>query len=211
MVEPSVPKIGPAMLCLGFWLASFFAPPLRADVWTGTGPGCVPAPADYDGDGNDDFSLKCGPAWHFYNDDGSYLKGIWTGGSVSDIPVPADYDGDGDDDPVAYNGGAWHFYDYATGAYHGVWTGATSGCLPAPADYYGADSSEFSESPFGLGYATHGLDLQGPAVEGVRTGAYAHSQSAGSRRQEDGLCALERLPIQLGLCTGRSKPGSHQT
>ncbi|HEY7214041.1 MAG TPA: RHS repeat-associated core domain-containing protein, partial [Thermoanaerobaculia bacterium] len=139
----------------------------HADVWTGTGAGCIPAPADYDGDGNTDFSLKCGPAWHFYNDDGTYLKGIWTGGSNSDVPVPADYDGDGDDDPVAFNGGAWQFYDYATGAYHGVWTGTSAGCIPAPADYDGDGNADLSLK---CGPVWHFYNDNGTYLKGIWTG-----------------------------------------
>ena len=52
-------------------------------------------PMDYDGDGTADFTQLCNGAWHFYNENGSYNKGIWTGGVAGDLPVPADYDGNG--------------------------------------------------------------------------------------------------------------------
>ena len=71
---------------------------------------------DYDGDGMADFTQFCNGAWHFYNFDGSYLKGIWTGGVAGDLPVPADYDGDGKGDVVVYRGGAWLFLNFTTGA-----------------------------------------------------------------------------------------------
>jgi RHS repeat-associated protein len=138
-------------------------------VWAAAAGNCKPAPADYDGDGDTDLSLKCGPAWHFYNADGSYLKGIWTGGTDSETPVPADYDGDGDDDVVAYKAGAWHFYDYTTGAYHGVWTGETGGCIPAPADYDG-DLNHTANLALKCGGAWHFYNAGGTYLKGIWTG-----------------------------------------
>jgi len=61
-------------------------------VWTGapphwTGGTSLPAPLDYDGDGAVDFTVFSGGPWHFYNDDGSYHKGIWGGGVSGDMFV----------------------------------------------------------------------------------------------------------------------------
>jgi RHS repeat-associated protein len=113
-------------------------------VWTGGDSSCAPAPADYDHDGDADLALLCGPAWHFYNDDGSYKGGIWTGASTTYTPVPADYDGDGYVDVANFDSGAWHIWNYATQAYHGVWTGTGTGCIPAPGDYDGDGNADFA-------------------------------------------------------------------
>jgi hypothetical protein len=61
-------------------------------VWTGAPPhwhGAVslPAPLDYDGDGDADFSVYSGGPWHLFNDDGTYRTGIWTGGVIGDQPI----------------------------------------------------------------------------------------------------------------------------
>ena len=76
----------------GSWLFYDFAtgqPVPGSSRWTGGGSGCTPAPMDYDGDGKTEFSQLCGGAWHFYNDNGSYLKGIWVGNVAGSIPVPS--------------------------------------------------------------------------------------------------------------------------
>ena len=66
-----------------------------------------------------------GGGWYFFNDDGSFDKGIWIGpGDV--VPVPGDYDGDGHDDAMVFSGGAWSFFDVGSGALvpgKSVWTG----------------------------------------------------------------------------------------
>jgi hypothetical protein len=53
-------------------------------VWTGVnsynGDPVQPAPTDYDGDGTVDFTVYAGGPWNFWNDDGSYNKGVWCGG-----------------------------------------------------------------------------------------------------------------------------------
>jgi Subtilase family/FG-GAP-like repeat len=50
--------------------------------WNGGTP--LPAPLDYNGDGKADFTVYSGGPWHFYNQDGSYNRGIWTGGVAED-------------------------------------------------------------------------------------------------------------------------------
>ena len=50
----------------GLWLALLAALLsagwANADVWTGGGPECLPAVADYDGDGKSDFAQLCSGA-----------------------------------------------------------------------------------------------------------------------------------------------------
>jgi aldose sugar dehydrogenase len=137
----------------GAWLFHDFASAMPTEgVWTGTGPGCIPAPMDYDGDGRVDFTQLCNEAWHFYNNDGTYNKGIWTGGVAGDLPVPADYDGDGIDDVVVFRNGAWLFFDFASGAWlsaQSVWTGAPPNVnggspVPVPMDYDGDGKADFT-------------------------------------------------------------------
>jgi parallel beta-helix repeat protein len=141
-------------------------------AWTGSAPGCRPAMMDFDGDGRDDFTQLCGGAWHFYNDNGSYLKGIWVGNNPGNLPVPADYDGDGKDDVVLYNNGAWVFYDFATSTYQAAKSRFTpvagGGQIPAPLDYDGDGKAEFSVY---VGGAWHFFNELGNHVKGIWVGA----------------------------------------
>jgi len=157
-------------LVAGLMVWALGAAAARADVWTGEPSStCIPAPADYDGDGDTDMSLKCGGAWHFYNDNGTYLKGIWTGGVPGDLPVPADYDGDGDADVAVFRSGAWLFFDYNSGASTGgVWTGSAG--TPLPLDYDGdrrADLSVYAGGPW------HFYNDNGTYLKGIWTGGVA--------------------------------------
>ena len=160
-----------------------------SSVWTGapphwTGGTTVPAPMDYDGDGTADFMVWSGGPWHFFNDDGSYSKGIWTGVVPGDLAVPADYDGDGTEDVVVWREGAWLEFDYATGSYiGGVWTGApphwTGGTtLPAPLDYDGdgdVDYTVFAGGPW------HFYNEDGSYYKGIWTGGVAGDQGLSRR------------------------------
>ena len=109
----------------------------------------IPLPMDYDGDGRAEFSVyRPGRAWHFFNDNGSYLKGLYIGYADA-IPVPGDYDGNGVEEVVYFRGSAWWFVDFNTGQVtRGVFTGATSQngdpLMPAPLDYDGDGSVDFT-------------------------------------------------------------------
>ncbi len=160
-----------------------------SSVWTGapphwTGGTPVPVPMDYDGDGTADFTVYSGGPWHFYNDNGTYNKGIWTGGVAGDIPVAGDYDGDGTDDVVVFRGGAWLFHDFATGAQTGGvwtgqpphWTGGTS--LPAPLDYDGDGRVEFTVYSGG---PWHFYNDNGTYNKGIWTGGVSGDQAISRR------------------------------
>jgi hypothetical protein len=147
-------------------------------VWTGSpshwlGGTNIPVPMDYDGDGFANFTVFSGGPWHFYNDDGTYHKGIWTGGVVGDLPVPADYDGDIAEEVVVWRAGAWRFFDFDTAAFdHGVWTGSpphwTGGTsLPSPLDYDGDGIVEFTVFSGG---PWHFYNAAGGYVKGIWTG-----------------------------------------
>jgi hypothetical protein len=61
-------------------------------VWTGapahfTGGTVLPAPIDTNGDGKLDLAVWSGGPWHFFNPNGSYLKGVWCGAVAGDRPI----------------------------------------------------------------------------------------------------------------------------
>lgn len=138
-----------------------------------------PVPADYDGDGKDDISIKA--------DDGRWLIDyaangfngwdvIVTGyGGTDSIAVPADYDGDGKDDlSVKTNSGNWSI-DYASngfGTFDATFSGyGLSESRPAPADYDGdgrADLSVHSTSTgqWRIDYASNGFGVWDQTLNG---------------------------------------------
>ncbi|HET6845286.1 MAG TPA: right-handed parallel beta-helix repeat-containing protein [Anaerolineales bacterium] len=147
---------------------------LKGTVWTGNpGGSCIPAPIDYDGDGITDYSLFCGTAWHFYNDDGTYYKGVWLGSTGSGgTPVPADYNGDGRDEVVVFKAGAWHMWDFATGAYSvsgSVWTGYPGHTGIAVALDYNGDGKSDRSIFSGTG-AWHFYNANGSYNRGIWVG-----------------------------------------
>ncbi len=85
-----IKKDQPVVFRAGAWLYfDFVTGAATYSVWTGapphwTGGTSLPAPLDYDGDGRVEFTVFSGGPWHFYNDDGTYNKGIWTGGVAGD-------------------------------------------------------------------------------------------------------------------------------
>lgn len=168
----------------GAWIAYDFATSARTwSVWTGGGPNSVPLPMDPDGDGRADLTIHAGGAWHFFNRDGSYLRGIWTGRVGSDIPVPGDYDGDGRDEAVIFRTGAWLFFDLVTGVnYRGVWTGAQSlngaPLQPAPIDYDGDGALEFTVH---AGGPWHFYRDDGSYARGIWTGIVAGDRAISRR------------------------------
>jgi hypothetical protein len=61
---------------------------LKKAVWTGSLPGEIPTPGDYDGDGVTDLSSYRNGGWLFFNNNtGALTGGIWTGGVGGDIPM----------------------------------------------------------------------------------------------------------------------------
>ena len=170
----------------GAWVAyDYTTQAMLWSVWTGPGSGNVtPLPMDHNGDGRADFSVYSAGAWHFYNTNGSYLKGIWTGGASGDIPVPGDYDGNGTEEVVIFKGGAWRFYDFTSGAQvRGVWTGAASfkgaPLQPTPLDYDGDGSVDFAVYAGGPWHFYHD---NGTYRNGVWAGGVASDRPV-SRRQ----------------------------
>ncbi|MCW3465979.1 M57 family metalloprotease [Chitinophaga nivalis] len=108
-----------------------------------------PVPADYDGDGKADLSVKTDAGdWYidyanngFGNWDATYLQY----GGVGAHPVPADYDGDGKADlSVKTDAGEWYI-DYARNGF-GSWdaTYLQYGGDPVPADYDGDGKADLS-------------------------------------------------------------------
>jgi hypothetical protein len=161
---------------LGSWLFHDFASGtyLPADSrYTGApSASCIPLMLDHDGDGRDELAHYCGGAWHFYNDDGSYLKGVWTGAVAGDVPVPADYDGDGRDEVAVFRAGAWLRFNSDTGALvSAVWTGLPGGSgVPVPLDHDGDRRAEYAVY---AGGAFHLYNDDGSYDHGVFTGQVA--------------------------------------
>jgi hypothetical protein len=102
-------------------------------AWTGQ-PGDVPAPADYDGDGQLDMATW-GPetgVWTIQNSSGGTTERFVLG-QRGDVPAPADYDGDGRAEPATFTpaSATWH----VRGAPDVVY--GRAGDRPVPADYTG--------------------------------------------------------------------------
>lgn len=110
------------------------------------------APADYDGDGRADLSLKLDSGtWkidYAWNGFGSWDRSVPSRGGPTAIPVPADYDGDGRADlAVRHDSGLWQI-DFASNGF-GFWQLQVAlpggrDAVPVPADYDGDGKADIA-------------------------------------------------------------------
>lgn len=129
----------------------------------------IAVPADYDGDGKIDLSIKTDDGrWYIDYARNGLGKWDWVGleyGDITAIPVPADYDGDGKTDlSVKTSDGKWCI-DYARNGFGAWdWTGfgyGTSKAIPVPADYDGDGKADLSVKTnlgkWSIDYASNGF------------------------------------------------------
>lgn len=135
-------------------------------------PTGVPAPADYDGDGKVDLSVKDSACEIWLIDYAANGFGSWDAayigyGGESFHPVPADYDGDGKADLSVKGDNEYWGIDYAKNGF-GHWDVELSGYgsrifHPVPADYDGDKKADLSvkgdNEYWGLDYAANGFGL----------------------------------------------------
>lgn len=153
-------------------------------VTTGGSSTCIPAPGDFDGDGDWDLAQLCSGILQFFNPNGSLLKSISTGTPATAIPAPADYNGDGRTEVVVFSSGAWHFWDFTTGAYlpgQSVWTGGVA--TPVPMDYDADGRAELSLYANG---AWHFFNDNGSYNKGIWVGNIAGNIPVPFDRNNDG-------------------------
>ncbi|HEY7500439.1 MAG TPA: VCBS repeat-containing protein [Vicinamibacterales bacterium] len=111
-------------------------------------------PADYDGDGRADLSLKLDSGtWkidYAANGFGSWDLSVPSRGGPWSIPIPADYDGDGKADLAVRDDetGFWRI-DYSKGGFLGwqreVWLPGSRYAVPVPADYDGDGRADLAQ------------------------------------------------------------------
>lgn len=111
------------------------------------GPGEIPLPGDYTGDGRPELVLVRNYQWQIV--DIVHSQVIFTGvfGASGDDLVPGDYDGDGKIDKAVFRRatGQWLYYPSSAGggieyAFH--W--GNSSDIPVPADYDGDNKTDFA-------------------------------------------------------------------
>ncbi|MEZ5424895.1 MAG: VCBS repeat-containing protein [Pyrinomonadaceae bacterium] len=114
-------------------------PNTRVFNWGSGALGDVPAPGDFDGDGQTDYSVyrnSTGVWYIFKSSDSSWLT--FQFGLTGDIAVPNDYDGGGKTDIAVFRpeDGNWYVWFSETQQFQALHFGA-SGDKPVPADYDG--------------------------------------------------------------------------
>ena len=103
-----------------------------------------PPMADFNGDGDTDFSFyRPSNGYWYYSDDGT-PSWTWFGAEGTDIIVPGDYNGDGDTDFAYYrpSNGYWYVKDDGVSSY--TWWGAAPTDILVPGDYNGDGDTDFA-------------------------------------------------------------------
>ena len=144
-----------SLQCIHLWSHSYFFIPQidpGEGVFFKVNTECSPCPADYDGDGIDDFAVKTvfGDWIIDYSSNGYGGCDVCVSecGGTESTPVPADYDGDGKADiSFKSTNQAWKI-DYAANGF-GSWDVSLTGygnatAIPVPADYNGDGKTDLS-------------------------------------------------------------------
>jgi hypothetical protein len=154
----------------------------------------VPVPADYDGDGKADLSVRTsGGVWvidYAANGFGAVDATFFGFGGVGSVPVPADYDGDGKADlSVKTSTGAWSidFSNNGFGALDVTLQGyGLSESRPAPADYDGDGRADLSCHSTSSGIWRIDYAANGYGVWDVNLGGYGLAENRETPADYDG-------------------------